>query len=107
MIYEFHCHACNTKFDIWKPVSEFTREAACDCGGTAKLVIHPPRGFINAAVENAEFNPGLGCVVKNRAHRAEIVKSRGLIEVGNDTTADKMVAESEKALEQRLKYEEV
>lgn len=107
MIYEFACSACCNKFDVWKPVSEFTREAACECGGTAQLVIHPPRGFINAAVEHAEYNPGLGCVVKNRTHRAEVAKRRGLIEVGNDATSEGMHKAADETLKQKLKYEDV
>lgn len=107
MIYEFGCSHCGNKFEVWKPMSEFTREAVCDCGGTAMLIIHAPIGFINARVEHAEYNPGLGCVVKNRTHRAELARQRGLVEVGNDISADKMLKEAEQTLEKKLKYEEI
>ena len=40
--------------------------------------------FSGTAVQNAEYNPGLGCVVKNKAHRDELAKRKGLVEVGND-----------------------
>ena len=87
-------------------MSEFTREAVCDCGGTAMLIIHAPVGFINAKVEHAEYNPGLGCVVKNRTHRAELARQRGLVEVGNDISADNMLKQAEQTLEKKLKYED-
>lgn len=38
-----------------------------------------------ARVQHAEYNPGLGCVVKNKTHREELARRRGLIEVGNET----------------------
>lgn len=109
MIYEYKCKTCHEKFDVWKSASEFTRTALCsaeNCGGDAELVIHPPRGFINASVENAEFNPGLGCVVKNRAHRAAIAKARGLVEVGNEKT-DTLVKHAERNLAEKLDYGEI
>jgi len=106
MIYDFHCSACDTNFDIWKPATEFTRQAACECGGLANLVIHAPRGFINEKVEHAEYNPGLGCVVKNRAHRAQIAKAKGLVEVGNETT-DTLNSIANESLSTKMKYEAV
>jgi len=106
LIYEFACKSCSNKFDVWKPASEFTRTAACDCGGLADLVIHPPRGFINEKVEHAEYNPGLGCVVKNRSHRAQIAKARGLVEVGNEKT-ETLVKHAESNLAAKLDYGEV
>ena len=39
---------------------------------------------IGAKVENAEYNPAFGQVVKNKNHRNELAKQRGLIEIGNE-----------------------
>lgn len=42
--------------------------------------------FIGTAVQSPEYNPGLGQVVKNKRHREEIAKEKGLTEVGNEKT---------------------
>jgi hypothetical protein len=45
----------------------------------------PTRLYLNGTkVENAEYNPGLGCIVRNSAHRKEIAKQKGLEEIGNE-----------------------
>lgn len=41
--------------------------------------------FSGTKVESPEYNPGLGCIVKSKAHRKEIVRQKGLIEIGNET----------------------
>lgn len=35
-------------------------------------------------VKDAEYNPGLGKVIKNDHHKKEILKEKGLVEIGND-----------------------
>ena len=37
-----------------------------------------------AKVTHAEFNPGLGCVVKNKRHKEDLMKQKNVVEVGND-----------------------
>ena len=37
-----------------------------------------------AKVTHPEYNPGLGCVVKNKRHKEDLMKRKGLVEVGND-----------------------
>jgi len=57
--------------------------------------------FMNEKVEDAEFNPGLGCITRNKKHRAEIAKSRGLEEIGNENP-DKIEKALTKEREERL-----
>lgn len=58
--------------------------------------------FIGTAVTCAEFNPGLGQVVKNKRHKEDILKRKGLVEVGNDfNSGDKQ----QKHYEQKQKEE--
>lgn len=60
--------------------------------------------FIGTKVEDAEYNPGLGCITKNKRHREEIAKRLGVVEIGNDykspndihSTNDKALAEKRK-----------
>jgi hypothetical protein len=65
-------------------VAEYKPTPPCpDCGEEAKRIYTPPHIY-GTEVEDAEFNPGLGCIVKNKKHRAEIAKRKGLVEVGNE-----------------------
>ena len=103
MIYLYHCEKCNADVDVWKSVAEFERAEPCPtCGLEMNRKICAPRGFINASVENAEYNPGLGCVVKNRNHRQEICKQRNLIEVGNEKPAT-IHSEADRTLADKLR----
>jgi hypothetical protein len=55
-------------------------------------------------VQHAEYNPGLGCVVKNKYHREELCKEKGLKEVGNDfSTGTKMLESFDKAAQEKRK----
>jgi hypothetical protein len=60
-------------------------ESCPACGTDEAERLFRPRIHIHGAkVESAEYNPGLGCVTKNKRHRAEICKRRDLVEVGNE-----------------------
>ena len=82
--YEYECLKCNHETEVFKSISEFDREELCnDCGQPMHRLISKGH-FIYAGVQEAYFNHGLGCVVKNRKHKNEIAKQRGLVEVDND-----------------------
>lgn len=83
-LYKYECQDCQIINDIVKPMSESSREEKCDKCSTILRRIYTSFHVIGASVENAEYNPGLGCVVKNKRHREEIAKQRGLTEIGND-----------------------
>jgi len=86
MIYEYKCDECGHRFDVVKPIKDFDLKhtcSECDCEDTS-IVISSKIHHIGAKVQNAEFNPGLGCVTKSKQDRQEIAKQRGLIEVGNE-----------------------
>ena len=87
MIYEYKCESCGHRFDVVKPVKDIDLKHECSqCGhDETSIVISSKLHFIGAKVQDAEFNPGLGCVVKNKDHRREIANQKGLIEVGNET----------------------
>lgn len=88
MIYEYQCNKCESRFDVVKPVAEMERAEPCPMCGVefTERVFSPRIYFNNASVQNAEFNMGLGCVTRNRQHRAEIAKQRELIEVGSESS---------------------
>ena len=55
-------------------------------------------------VTSAEFNPGLGKVVKNQHHKKDLMKRMGVQEVGNDFgSSEKM----QKHYEKRKKEERI
>ena len=86
MVYEYKCADCGHRFDVVKPIAQFYNTHACSsCGHEiTHIVISSKIHHIGAKVQNAEFNPGLGCVTKSKQDRQEIAKQRGLIEVGNE-----------------------
>lgn len=60
-------------------------ELCKECGLTAVREFVPCRLYFNGTkVEHAEYNPGLGMIVRNKEHRKEICKSKGLEELGNE-----------------------
>lgn len=95
-----------------KSVREIDSPEACpSCHESAVRQFVPRRTYLNGtSVENYEYNPGLGCIVKNSKHRKEIAKSRGLEEIGNEPLEkihkkfdSDRVEKREKAYEQALK----
>ncbi len=88
MIYAYHCDACGHAFDVVKPVSEYNAPELCErkaCGAPARREPFPRRTFLHGtSVLDAEYNPGLGCIVKSAEHRREIAKQKGLEEIGNE-----------------------
>jgi putative FmdB family regulatory protein len=84
MRYPYRCSDCSFEFDVVKSLKDIDQVEHCEkCGAVANRFIARTH-FYGARVEDAEFNPGLGCVVKNRKHRESIARDRGLVEVGNE-----------------------
>lgn len=85
MIYQYACESCGIRFDVIKSHRDMERPEHCQCGMLAKREFIPQRVFFsNTSVQHPEFNPGLGCIVKNKQHRSEICKARGLEEIGSE-----------------------
>lgn len=83
--YVYQCTKCAKRTEIVKSMHDSGREEICsECSITLSRV-YTTFQILGAKVEDAEFNPGLGCVTKSAKHRAEIAKQKDLIEVGNET----------------------
>ena len=83
-LYDYECKK-HGDYAIYRSIKTYDGKDPCPkCGVAGLRVLKPGFQFIGAAVQHAEFNPGLGCVVKNKKHRDEIAKSKNLIEVGNE-----------------------
>lgn len=100
MVYAYRCEPCRHQFDVYKRASAMTDPEMCPkCGVEAKREFVPRNVYLSKTkVQHAEYNPGLGCIVKNERHRKELCKQKGLVEVGNDfKSGDGMHAHHDKA----------
>ncbi len=70
--------------EVIKSMSDSGRVEFCPDCGTVMTRIFSPTQIVGAKVGEAEFNFGLGCVVKNKKHREELCRRRNLIEIGNE-----------------------
>jgi len=100
MNYPYVCKACKNEWDVSKRLKDIDNIELCPiCKEEGKRVLAAGY-FTNEKVEDAEFCPALGQVVKSKKHRLQIAKDRGLEEVGNENVAaicDKRRAEIEAA----------
>ena len=102
MTYDYKCPGCGHRFDVIKSVKDIDVNETCPkCGEFAERSFLPERvHFTKTKVQHAEYNPGLGMVVKDARHRSEIAKRKGLVEVGNDyRTPENIHKETEAARE--------
>lgn len=107
--YDYICPKCDCAFDVVLSIRAYSQETVSQCPSCENPCGKDDRDFkkmrrthfIGTSVQNAEFNPGLGCVVKNRAHKDELMKEKGVVEVGNDYgSAEKMDAYFQKRKEE-------
>ncbi len=83
--YEYFCEKCDKNFEVIKSIHEYKSPENCkQCGNEATKVFSRQVHFIGTKIEDAEFNPGLGCITKSKRHREELAKRKGLIELGNE-----------------------
>ncbi len=85
MRYPYACPKCSNDFEVYKSVKDIDLEEKCPkCDTISSRYISRTHFYGAGGWDAAEFNPGLGCVVKNKKHREQICKDRGLIELGNE-----------------------
>lgn len=106
MIYEYRCDECDLVTDVVKSHRDMEREERCQaCTRVMTRILFSPRlHLLHTRVEHPEWNPGLGCVVKNRIDRARIARERGLEEVGNESP-DAMVEDKEKDRAKSMRWD--
>lgn len=84
MVYPYECPKCDLEFDVIKHHSLSSQKEKCpECKKQATRV-YGGNLFIGTSVESAEYNPGLGMVIKSKYHRSEECKRQGLVEIGNE-----------------------
>lgn len=97
--YPYLCQNCNHRWDVVKSVRQIDdREMCPTCQSLDNRRYLTPVNFNGASDwDRAEFNPGLGCIIKNQKHRERVAKERGLVEVGNEDVS-KFVTSQERQL---------
>ena len=85
MRYPYTCEACGAKWEVIKSVRQIDEPEHCAKCQTPGRRYISRTSFYGAAVEDAEYNPAFGCVIKNSAHRKALAKQRGMEEIGNES----------------------
>ena len=85
MIYDYLCKKCHKTTEVVKSMRDSGRIESCEVCQSDMERVYTPAHIVGAKVESPEFNPGLGCVVKDKYHRQELCKRKGLVEVGNES----------------------
>jgi len=84
-VYLYECEKCDYDYDVVKPIAEYNTDEFCkQCGNKSTKLVTAPSIFIGTKVEDAEYNPAFGCIVKNKRHRKYLAESKNLIEIGNE-----------------------
>lgn len=107
-IYDWICPKCENAFSEVMSIRDYSCDTTADCPSCGMICGKDDRDFkkmrahfIGSKVTDAEYNPGLGCVVKSKAHKEELMKKKGVVEVGNDYgSAEKMDAHFQKRKEE-------
>lgn len=106
MIYAYECEHCDRRFDVIKSIEDYNREERCACGQVANKLFITNRPIIDHT--QPEYYASLGQVVKNKHHRSELIKQKGLIEIGSENP-NKMHdrADKERAKKLSQRYDEI
>ncbi len=111
MVYEYQCSKCTHRFDVTKSVKDIDVTETCpQCGDFAERKFVPSKVYFSGTeVRDAEYNPGLGAVVKSKRHREELAKRKGLVEIGNDFKSSESIHkkfDEERSEKREQRYEQ-
>lgn len=83
--YVYHCEKCTIEYEAIKGIKEYDGKDPCpSCGKSGKRIFSCNILFNKTSINNAEYNPAFGKVIKNPKERDELAKRMGLIEIGNE-----------------------
>jgi len=85
MQYPYICKKCEKEHVINKSMHQAGMTEHCEGCGNILDRVWGRFQIMGAAVQHAEFNIGLGAVTKNKKHREELARRRGVVEVGSET----------------------
>jgi putative FmdB family regulatory protein len=103
--YPYRCKGCEYEFDVIKSVADIDEKEICiKCGeGQTKRLI-AISNLEKSSMQQPYYEPTLGCVIKGKSHKKQILRQKGLEEVGS-TSPDTMYNELEKRREKRMAKE--
>lgn len=84
MLYPYHCNKCGQDHDVVKSMHDSGRIEACPVCEVVMDRVYTVPYLSGTKVQDAEYNPAFGKVVKSKYERDELAKRRGMVEVGND-----------------------
>lgn len=88
----FHCDDCKNSFEAVYRYSKPDEVHPCNRCQSSNTLLKTHEVDTSCKIElmgisdwdSTEYNPGLGCITRNKKHREQIAKERGLYEVGNE-----------------------
>jgi putative FmdB family regulatory protein len=109
MIYCYRCQGCRHEFEVIKSVARIDDPEPCpECSSEETGRYLTPCSFFGEKVEDAEYNPALGCIVRDSKHRKQLAKERNLIEIGNESP-EKYCRDMDRDREKRIqsRYDDI
>lgn len=111
MTYVYRCRPCKARFEVIKSYKDMERNENCPSCGEFAIRDFIPESieFTRTKVTHAEYNPGLGCVVKDAKHKDYLLKSKNLVEIGNDFGSGQKQQDkfdSDRAAKTKKRYED-
>lgn len=101
-LYPYECEDCCENFEVAKPLATIDDQETCvKCSSP-----NTKRNIAISAIEKSSavqpyYEPALGCMINSKSHKKQILKSRGLEEVGN-TSPESMYKHLEVPREKRI-----
>ena len=84
-IYEYFCEPCSKQYDVIKSIKVYDKKDPCpECGKVGYRILSANIQFLGSKVEDAEYNPAFGTIVKSKRHRDELAKQKNMVEIGNE-----------------------
>ena len=100
--YPYLCHDCGQEFEITKRVADFDKKEdckGCGSGQTERLIAMV--NLEHSSMQQPYYEPALGCIIKGKEHKRQILKQKGLEEVGT-TSTDNLYKDLELQREKRM-----
>lgn len=103
--YPYQCQSCNQEFDIIKSVADIDHVEPCkECGSDDTQRLIAKVNLEKSSMAQPYYEPALGCIIKGKGHKAQVLKEKGLEEVGS-TSPDTMYKNLELEREKRMAKE--
>lgn len=101
-LYPYECQSCHHHFEVAKPLLEIDLDELCtECDSTETKRLIALSAIEKSSAVQPYYEPALGCVINSKSHKQQILKERGLEELGN-TSPESMYKDLEVPREKRI-----